>query len=213
MVKSKDKSLLKTIFSTNMGPAILTCLTTFSVSYMTLIANGKSIPINFKGFSISKDVQFILFLSISIFFIFLCLRSIKNAIVSYRDSKQEEYMFAMFSKGNYEQEFIFKADNKTEDTFVFEVGYSNDMSSVYITRIDGPFCGVSDKDEEGLCFSELVVSKTFLGRYVYSCDRCGNKMKSPYSESTLSSKMERLAFTDIKKEFKKTSRNGRLGRY
>ena len=201
--KKEDGSMKKVIL-TGIGPALLASLTTLSVTYMKLVSDGKSIPVSFKGFSISKDVQFVLFLALSVFLVFLSLKSIRNAFVSYRDSKQESFELFSFSEGKHRHNFILDADNKSKDFFVFEVGFSNNNSSVYLTRIDGPFCGVAVVGEEDLCLSELVVSKTFLGRYEYVCERCGKKIKSRYNKDTLKCKMERLAFTDIKKDFKKS---------
>ncbi|ASI36882.1 hypothetical protein A0126_18895 (plasmid) [Exiguobacterium sp. N4-1P] len=212
MSKSKENNFWKTSFFSGIGPVIFTGLITFSIAYMNLIADGKTKPISFKGFSLSEDVQFILLLSFVVFIVLLTLRSIRNAIVKYNDSKQEtESLGGSFYGGNIKGNLVFR--ETSEVSFFFETEstvssdlYGNDnspmISNVYVNDISGPFCNQDDLEYDGVCGTELTESKTFFGRYTYECVGCGKRIKSNYSSPTLRAKVEKLTLSSLKKQLK-----------
>lgn len=210
MSKSKENNFWKTSFFSGIGPVIFTGLITFSVAYMNLIADGKTKPISFKGFSLSEDVQFILLLSFVVFVVFLTLRSIRNAIVKYNDSKQEiETGGAYYSSGNIKGGLVFTENPETKFFFETESTISYDyygseeaISDIFVNNISGPFCNQDDQHYSGICGTELTESKTYFGRYKYDCISCGKMMKSGYSSSTLRAKAEKLTLAGVKKEAK-----------
>lgn len=114
MEKNKENNFWKTALFSGIGPVILTSLTTFLIAYMRLIADRKTEPINFKGFSFSADFQYTLLLSLVIFISLLTLKSIKNGIVKYNDSKQEiETIGPYFSSGNLKGGLVFTENSET----------------------------------------------------------------------------------------------------
>lgn len=207
--KKSDKELgtfLKNWFPV-LVTTLLTCFTSILVTYMTLVANGKTVPIpkNIKGFSIPFEVQFVVILFLTLFFVYLTLSSARNVLLKYRDSKQESpppMLFVSTKRGDIISELTFHDDfEKNDNTFLFEIGTTFNPNP-HVSYVSNPHCTFTEQDSDEPCNTELKCSKTFLGRYLYKCDRCGHEVKSKNSIYTLKSKVERVILSEVKRRIK-----------
>lgn len=202
MSKSNNESYWQKL-SLSLAPVILTSITSFTITYATLLANQKIEPIKLKIFSISKELQIALMTGIIILLLFLTLNSIRKSIVRYNDSRQEPFSGILtYSHGRYKKE-------GTIDDFLFEIEFSV-QPNVYINIVEGPFCTGKNEDK---CGSELVEEKTLFGNYKYRCERCGKVQKSKLSSWSLQKRAERIATAEIKKEKKTGVFNDDFRRY
>lgn len=213
--QKESGSFFKTWFPA-LTTTILTCLTSVLVAYMTLLANGKTIPIpsKFKGFSVPFEVQFGITLFLTLFFVYLTLSSARKVLLRYRDSKQEHLSFSSRS-GNVMSEIMFL--DSSQNYFLFETGVDIDPN-LHVSYISNPQCSKQNMKNPNdnhngeeldnrikgfeVCHTELKCSKTFLGRYIYTCDRCNNRMKSNYSLHTLRSKAARVVLSEVRQRIK-----------
>lgn len=210
MTKKKSDTELGT-FLKNWFPVLvttlLTCFTSILVTYMTLVANGKTVPIpkNIKGFSIPFEVQFVVIFFLTLFFVYLTLSSARNVLLKYRESKQESppsMFFVSTNRGDIMSQLAFYDDFKKNDNlFLFETGITFNPN-LHVSYVSDPHCSFIEKNSDEPCNTEMKCSKTFLGRYLYKCDRCGYEVKSKNSPYTLQSKVERVILSEVKRRIK-----------
>lgn len=135
--------------------------------------------------SLPRPVYLILFVLVGIWLLIRVLLSVRKYIVSYRDSRQEEYIalpaFSSEEFNLYRSEWeIYYGLKWLIETERFD-GNLNDIS--------GPYC---HEDH-----TKMTSRKTFLGRYEYECSTCLLKVRKDYDSYTLENRLRRVTEAKI----------------
>lgn len=179
-----------------MGPSILTAWNALLIFYLSLLANGKSLPFP-KKFSIPINYQIAIVSALLFLFLILLFRSITKFLRRHYGSKQEYDRMAVVSQRDMLEWDGYRISIEKKEYFFNFRCYPENRLNVY--RTDGPFC--VGKDRSG-CGTELRVETTYFGRYKYTCDVCGKKHKSSLSKFTLRKRAERIFVSNLKRHLK-----------
>lgn len=151
-----------------------------SASLVNSSANKKPVDIPFS-FGISKDLSLLIYLIISLYALKVLFSSVRNLIVKYNDSRQINY-----SRSDLDSPSLFGKQTSaitTDGTFLYEVQRLTDPT--YRAKNIGGLSDISNpKCSKDKCLTELVVQKSYFGRYIYRCPLCKNTVRSIYSVST-----------------------------
>ena len=137
-------------------------------------------------FSLPSYAYTSLLILIGIVILYRILAFIRFTIVSYRDSKQEEYMAMPFFISS-EEVNLYRTQPEMYDGLEWLI--ETQRYDGNLNDITGPFC---PKDH-----TKMISRKTFFGRYEYECPTCLLKVRKDYDSYTLESRLRRVTEAKI----------------
>lgn len=135
--------------------------------------------------SLPRPVYLILFVLLGIWLLIRVLLSVRKYIVSYRDSKQEEYI-ALPALSSEEFNLY---NSKSETYYDLKWLIETEKFDGHLNDIAGPFCPGD--------YTRMTSRKTFLGKYEYECSTCLFKVRKDYDSHTLKNRLNRITEAKI----------------
>lgn len=152
------------------------------------------------SFNLSPAVSVLLYavyLTLFLYFVWKIIKGIRSLVFSYIDHLQEEYSVPVIDLEDFwtETYIPYKFFNNREyDSFIFRVHYARISEYAWQPNV---LLGLSEpKCADEKCVTDLVIKRSYLGLYRYTCPACKKKYSSKYNASTLKSNFKKVIFAE-----------------